>query len=138
PHRRDVPLGGARRVAVAGFRGCDGPIGTRPARLGRALRAARRRAPAGALHAGPVRVPLTVCCALHHNCGDIAQKRYINLPVIILQRSKIGLYSRPEERRRQHLELCAMWPYTDQETEFLAPPSQPRGELAARTLAMPA
>jgi len=31
-----------------------------------------------------------------------------------------------------------MWPYTDQETEFLAPPSQPRGELAARTLAMPA
>src|SRR5438105_11216888 len=31
-----------------------------------------------------------------------------------------------------------MWPYTDQETEFLAPPCQPRGELAARTLAMPA
>ena len=31
-----------------------------------------------------------------------------------------------------------MWPYTDQETEFLAPPPQPRGELAARTLAMPA
>jgi acyl-CoA thioesterase YciA len=31
-----------------------------------------------------------------------------------------------------------MWPYTDQETEFLAPPSRPRGELAARTLAMPA
>ena len=31
-----------------------------------------------------------------------------------------------------------MWPYTDQETEFLAPQPQPRGELAARTLAMPA
>src|SRR3954465_14043580 len=31
-----------------------------------------------------------------------------------------------------------MWPYTDQETEFLAPPCQPRGELAVRTLAMPA
>src|SRR5205807_9854065 len=31
-----------------------------------------------------------------------------------------------------------MWPYTDQETEFLAPPCQPRGELAARTLAVPA
>jgi acyl-CoA thioesterase YciA len=31
-----------------------------------------------------------------------------------------------------------MWPYTDRETEFLAPPPQPRGELAARTLAMPA
>jgi acyl-CoA thioesterase YciA len=30
-----------------------------------------------------------------------------------------------------------MWPYTERETEFLAPP-EPRGELAARTLAMPA
>lgn len=30
-----------------------------------------------------------------------------------------------------------MWPYTERETEFLAP-SEPRGELAARTLAMPA
>jgi acyl-CoA thioesterase YciA len=30
-----------------------------------------------------------------------------------------------------------MWPYTEQETVFLEPP-QPRGELAARTLAMPA
>jgi acyl-CoA thioesterase YciA len=30
-----------------------------------------------------------------------------------------------------------MWPYTDRETKFLDLP-QPRGELAARTLAMPA
>ena len=30
-----------------------------------------------------------------------------------------------------------MWPYTERETEFLAAP-EPRGELAARTLAMPA
>ena len=30
-----------------------------------------------------------------------------------------------------------MWPYTEREARFLAPP-QPRGELAARTLAMPA
>lgn len=30
-----------------------------------------------------------------------------------------------------------MWPYTERETAFLDPP-QPRGELAARTLAMPA
>jgi acyl-CoA thioesterase YciA len=30
-----------------------------------------------------------------------------------------------------------MWPYTEREAGFLAP-SQPRGELAARTLAMPA
>jgi acyl-CoA thioesterase YciA len=30
-----------------------------------------------------------------------------------------------------------MWPYTERETEFLTP-SEPRGELAARTLAMPA
>src|SRR5438094_6112541 len=32
---------------------------------------------------------------------------------------------------------CAMWPYTERETDFLDPP-RPRGELAARTLAMPA
>jgi acyl-CoA thioesterase YciA len=31
----------------------------------------------------------------------------------------------------------AMWPYTERETDFLDP-AQPRGELAARTLAMPA
>ena len=30
-----------------------------------------------------------------------------------------------------------MWPYTERETDFLGPP-RPRGELAARTLAMPA
>jgi acyl-CoA thioesterase YciA len=30
-----------------------------------------------------------------------------------------------------------MWPYTERETSFLDPP-HPRGELAARTLAMPA
>jgi acyl-CoA thioesterase YciA len=30
-----------------------------------------------------------------------------------------------------------MWPYTEREAGFLGPP-QPRGELAARTLAMPA
>jgi acyl-CoA thioesterase YciA len=30
-----------------------------------------------------------------------------------------------------------MWPYTERETDFLGP-AQPRGELAARTLAMPA
>ena len=30
-----------------------------------------------------------------------------------------------------------MWPYTEREVGFLGPP-QPRGELAARTLAMPA
>src|SRR5437764_4667803 len=30
-----------------------------------------------------------------------------------------------------------MWPYTERESTFLEPP-QPRGELAARTLAMPA
>ena len=30
-----------------------------------------------------------------------------------------------------------MWPYTDREVGFPDPP-QPRGELAARTLAMPA
>lgn len=30
-----------------------------------------------------------------------------------------------------------MWPYTERETDFLAVP-EPRGELAARTLAMPA
>src|ERR1700676_5339144 len=32
---------------------------------------------------------------------------------------------------------CAMWPYTERETVFFDPP-RPRGELAARTLAMPA
>jgi acyl-CoA thioesterase YciA len=31
-----------------------------------------------------------------------------------------------------------MWPYTEQETGFLDPSPQPRGELSARTLAMPA
>ena len=30
-----------------------------------------------------------------------------------------------------------MWPYTEREIDFLGP-AQPRGELAARTLAMPA
>ena len=30
-----------------------------------------------------------------------------------------------------------MWPYTERKTDFLGPP-RPRGELAARTLAMPA
>jgi acyl-CoA thioesterase YciA len=31
-----------------------------------------------------------------------------------------------------------MWPYTERETGFLDPPPRPRGELASRTLAMPA
>jgi acyl-CoA thioesterase YciA len=31
-----------------------------------------------------------------------------------------------------------MWPYTEYESGFLDPAQQPRGELAARTLAMPA
>src|SRR5260370_2354989 len=42
----------------------------------------------------------------------------------------------PEEASQQR-RGCAMWPYTEREIDFLGP-AQPRGELAARTLAMPA
>src|SRR5260370_26919576 len=41
----------------------------------------------------------------------------------------------PEEASQQR-RGCAMWPYTEREIDFLGP-AQPRGELAARTLAMP-
>src|ERR1700676_1239067 len=43
----------------------------------------------------------------------------------------------PGRTRRDCRKSCAMWPYTEREALFLEPP-QPRGELAARTLAMPA
>src|SRR5439155_19850569 len=44
----------------------------------------------------------------------------------------VGLEEASQQRRG-----CAMWPYTEREIDFLGP-AQPRGELAARTLAMPA
>src|SRR5207245_5832455 len=44
--------------------------------------------------------------------------------------------SGPDEASQQR-RGCAMWPYTEREIDFLGP-AQPRGELAARTLAMPA
>src|SRR5882762_1023413 len=41
------------------------------------------------------------------------------------------------EEASQQRRSCAMWPYTEREIDFLGP-AQPRGELAARILAMPA